>query len=147
MQSLSSFFFCSRLGSSPPMPSKHPLVCRPLLLLPLTFPSIRVFQMSQLFASGGQSIGVSASVLILLGSKITADGDYSHEIKRRLLLGRKVMTNLDSTWTAESPGFSRVLASALDLRWGDPLWWPQARDGGSLAGCRLWVAQSRTRLK
>ena len=30
------------------------------------------------------------------GSKITADGDYSHEIKRRLLLGRKVMTNLDS---------------------------------------------------
>ena len=34
---------------------------------------------------------------ILGGSKITADGDCSHEIKRRLLLGRKVMTNLDST--------------------------------------------------
>ena len=33
---------------------------------------------------------------ILGGSKINADGDYSHEIKRRLLLGRKVMTNLDS---------------------------------------------------
>ena len=33
---------------------------------------------------------------ILLGSKITADGDCSHEIKRHLLLGRKVMTNLDS---------------------------------------------------
>ena len=33
---------------------------------------------------------------ILLGSKITADGDSSHEIKRRLLLGRKIMTNLDS---------------------------------------------------
>ena len=33
---------------------------------------------------------------IFLGSKITADGDGSHEIKRRLLLGRKVMTNLDS---------------------------------------------------
>ena len=33
---------------------------------------------------------------ILLGSKITADGDYNHEIKRRLLLGRKAMTNLDS---------------------------------------------------
>ena len=33
-----------------------------------------------------------------LGSKITADGDCSHEIKRRLLLGRKVMTNLDSTF-------------------------------------------------
>ena len=33
---------------------------------------------------------------IFLGSKITADGDHSHEIKRHLLLGRKVMTNLDS---------------------------------------------------
>ena len=36
------------------------------------------------------------SDFILGGSKITADGDYSHEIKRRLLLGRKVMTSLDS---------------------------------------------------
>ena len=35
---------------------------------------------------------------IFLGSKITADGDCSHEIKRRLLLGRKVMTNLDSVF-------------------------------------------------
>ena len=35
---------------------------------------------------------------ILGGSKITADGDCSHEIKRGLLLGRKVMTNLDSIW-------------------------------------------------
>ena len=34
--------------------------------------------------------------LIFLGSKITADGDCSHEVKRRLLLGRKVLTNLDS---------------------------------------------------
>ena len=34
---------------------------------------------------------------IFLGSKITADGDYSHKIKRHILLGRKVMTNLDST--------------------------------------------------
>ena len=38
----------------------------------------------------------TVSDFIYLGSKITADGDYSHEIKRRLLLGRKVMTNLDS---------------------------------------------------
>ena len=36
------------------------------------------------------------SDFIVLGSKITADGDYSHEIKRHLLLGKKVMTNLDS---------------------------------------------------
>ena len=38
----------------------------------------------------------SVSDFIFLGSKITADGDCSHEIKRRLLLGRKVMTNLNS---------------------------------------------------
>ena len=36
------------------------------------------------------------SDFVFLGSKITADGDYSHETKRHLLLGRKVMTNLDS---------------------------------------------------
>ena len=39
--------------------------------------------------------GETVSYFIILGSKITADGDCSHEIKRRLLLGRKVMTNLD----------------------------------------------------
>ena len=38
----------------------------------------------------------TVSDLIFLGSKITADGDCSHEIKRRLLPGKKVMTNLDS---------------------------------------------------
>ena len=40
--------------------------------------------------------GETVSDLIFLGSKITADGDCSHEFKRRLLLGRKVMTHLDS---------------------------------------------------
>ena len=40
--------------------------------------------------------GETVADFILGGSKITADGDCSHEIKRRLLLGRKVMTNLDS---------------------------------------------------
>ena len=43
----------------------------------------------------GETVETVADV-IFLGSKITADGDCSHEIKRRLLLGRKVMTNLDS---------------------------------------------------
>ena len=38
----------------------------------------------------------TVAVFIFLGSQITADGDCSHEIKRHLLLGRKVMTNLDS---------------------------------------------------
>ena len=43
-----------------------------------------------------QTDGETMTEFIFLGSNITADGDCSHEIKRRLLLGRKVMTNLDS---------------------------------------------------
>ena len=43
----------------------------------------------------------TVSDFIFLGSKITADGDCSHEIKRRLLLGRKVMTNLDSIFKSK----------------------------------------------
>ena len=44
----------------------------------------------------------TVSDFIFVGSKITADGDCSHEIKRRLLLGRKVMTNLDTYSKAET---------------------------------------------
>ena len=46
----------------------------------------------------------TVSDFIFLGSKITADGDCSHEIKRRLLLGRKVMTNLDSILKSRDKG-------------------------------------------
>ena len=57
-------------------------------------------QKTKIMASGPitswQIDGETVSDLILGGSKITADGDCSHEIKRRLLLGRKVMTKLDS---------------------------------------------------
>ena len=58
-------------------------------------------QKTKIMASGpitswdGETVE-TVSDFILGGSKITADGDYSHEIKRRLLLGRKVMANLDS---------------------------------------------------
>ena len=41
-------------------------------------------------------MGKQCQTFFFLGSKITADGDCSHEIKRRLLLGKQVMTNLDS---------------------------------------------------
>ena len=57
-------------------------------------------QITKIMASGPitswEINGETVSDLIFGGSKITADGDCSHEIKRRLLLGRKVMTNLDS---------------------------------------------------
>ena len=60
-------------------------------------------QTTKIMASGsiisweidGETVETVAE-FIFLGSKITADGDYSHEIKRCLLLGRKVITNLDS---------------------------------------------------
>ena len=60
-------------------------------------------QKTKIMASGpitswqidGETVETEAD-FIFLGSKITADSDWGHEIKRRLLLGRKVMTNLDS---------------------------------------------------
>ena len=48
----------------------------------------------------------TASDFIFGGSKITADGDCSHEIKRHLLLGRKVMTNLDSIFKSQRHYFA-----------------------------------------
>ena len=57
-------------------------------------------QKTKIMASGPitswQIDGETVADFIFLGSKITADGDCSHEIKRRLLLGRKAITNLDS---------------------------------------------------
>ena len=57
-------------------------------------------QKTKIMASGPvtswETDGETVSDFIFWGSKITADGDCSHEIKRSLLLGRKVMTNLDS---------------------------------------------------
>jgi len=54
----------------------------------------------------------TVSDFIFLGSKITADGDCSHEIKRRLLLGRKVMTNLDSTIQKQRHYFAKKGSSS-----------------------------------
>ena len=62
-------------------------------------------QKTKIMASGpitswqidGETMG-TVTDFIFLGSKITADGDCSHETRRRLLLGRKAMTNLDSTF-------------------------------------------------
>ena len=64
------------------------------------------------------------SDFILLGSKITADGDCRHEIKRRLLLGRKVMTNLDSMLKGRDITLStkvclaKAMGSCMDVRVG-----------------------------
>ena len=69
----------------------------------------------------------TVSDFMFLGSKITADGDCSHEIKRRLLLGRKVMTNLDSIFKSRDITFPTkvclvkvwfFLWSCMDVRVG-----------------------------
>ena len=66
-------------------------------------------QKTKIMASGpitswqiDEETGETVADFIFLGSKITADGDCSHEIKRRLFLKRKVMTNLDSILKAET---------------------------------------------
>ena len=78
------------------MPFSHLTLCRPLLLLPSIFPSIRVFSRSQFFASGGQSIGASASTSVLL---------------------RNIQDWFPLGWTGwsslQSKGLSRVLFKAM----------------------------------
>ena len=67
---------------------------------------------------------------IFLGSKITADGDSSHEIKRRLLLGRKVMTNLDSIFK------SRDITLSTKVRLVKAMVFPVV-----MYGCESWTVK------
>ena len=71
---------------------------------------------------------------IFLGSKITADGDYSHEIKRCLLLGRKVMTNLDSIFK------SRDIPLPTKVRLGKAMVFPVV-----MYGCESWTVKKAER--
>ena len=68
--------------------------------------------------------------LFFLGSKITAEGDYSHEIKRRLLLGRKVMTNLDSIFK------SRDITLPTKVRLVEAMVFPVV-----VYGCESWTVK------
>ena len=80
--------------------------------------------------------GETVSDLIFLGSKITADGDCSHEIKRRLLLGRKVMTNLDSIFK------SRDITWPTKVRLVKAVVFPLA-----MYGCESWTVKKAERLR
>ena len=71
---------------------------------------------------------------IFLGSKITADSDYSHEIKRRLLLGRKVMTNLDSIFK------SRDITLPTKVRLVKAMVFPVV-----MYGCESWTVKKAER--
>ena len=71
---------------------------------------------------------------IFLGSKITADGDYSQKIKRRLLLGRKVMTNLDSIFK------SREITVSTNVHLVKAMVFPVV-----MYGCESWIAKKAER--
>ena len=71
---------------------------------------------------------------IFLASKITADGDCSHEIKRRLLLGRKVMTNLDSIFK------SREITLSTKVHLVKPMVFPIV-----MYGCESWTVKKAER--
>ena len=73
---------------------------------------------------------------ILGGSKITADGDCSHEIKRHLLLGRKVMTNLDSILK------SRDSTLPTKIRLVEVMVYPVV-----MYGCESWIIKKAERLR
>jgi len=74
--------------------------------------------------------GETVSDFIFGGSKITADGDCSHEIKRRLLLGRKVMTNLDSIFK------SRDITLPTKVHLGKAMVFPVV-----MYGCKSWTVK------
>ena len=109
-------------------------------------------QKSKIMASGpitswqtdGETVE-TVSVFILGGSKITADGDCNHEIKRRLLLGRKVMTSLDSIFQSRDITLStkvRVVKAMvfplviMDVRIG--LWRKLSAEELMLLNCGCW---------
>ena len=91
-------------------------------------------QKTKILASGPitswQMDGEAVSDFIFLGSKITADGDCSHEIERRLLLGRKVMTNLDSILKSRDITLSTKVH--LDKAIGFPV---------VMYGCESWTVK------
>src|SRR5574342_480808 len=80
---------------------------------------------------------------IFLGSKITADGDCSHEIKRRLLLGRKVMTNLDSLLKSRDITLSTKVCLVKTMvfpvvMYGCDIWTVKKAEHRRIDGFELW---------
>ena len=90
----------------------------------------------------GETVGTVAD-FTFLGSKITADGDCSHEIKRRLLLGRKVRTNLDSIFKSRDitlPTKVRLVKAMVFpvVMYGRESWTVKKAEHRRIDGFELW---------
>ena len=97
----------------------------------------------------GQTVE-TVSDFILGGSKITADGDCSHEIKRRLFLGRKVMTNLDSIFkSGDITLLTKVrLVKAMVFRvvmYGCECWTVKKAERQRIDAFELWIGRASCR--
>ena len=107
-------------------------------------------QKTKIMASGPitswQIDGETVADFIFLGSKITADGDCSPEIKRRLLLGRKVMTNLDSVFKSRDVTLSTKvhLVKAMVfpvVMYGCESWTIKKAERQRIDAFELWVGE------
>ena len=88
---------------------------------------------------------------IFLGSKITSDGDGSHEIKRRLLLGRKAMTNLDSILKDRDITFPAKVHLVKDMvfpvvMYGCEIWTIKKAEHQRIEGFSLWYCRRLLRV-
>ena len=95
------------------MPSNHLILCHSLLPLPSIFPSIRVFSMSQFFASGGQSIGASASAPVL---PVNIQGWFPLG-----WTGLFPCSPMDSQESSSTPQFESISSLALSFLYGPTL--------------------------
>ena len=86
--------------------------------------------------------GETVADFILGGPKITADGDCSHEIKRRFLLGRKVMTNLDHKKILKSILKSRDITLPTKFHLVEAMVFPVV-----MYGCESWIIKKAERLR
>ena len=94
----------------------------------------------------GETVKTVSELILGGGSKITADGDCSHEIKRRLLLGRKVMTNLDSIFKSRDitllTKIRLVKATVFPVvMYGCQSWTVKKAEHRRIAAFELWVLE------
>ena len=141
-------YFCSISVSSPgciwgleislyPFPLGHPF-----LLMP-NFQKTKILASSPItsWEIDGETVE-TVSEFIFWGSKITADGNWSHEIKRRLHLGRKVMTNLDSILKSRNITLpTKVhLVKAIGFSSGHVWMWELVyKESWALKNCSFWT--------